>query len=72
MGRRNDVGSTPEARAIPDQVPKPNRLVVWGPGAVSVTDKVAERPPLADGVKVTPMVQLDPAVRVVEQVLEIL
>ena len=46
----------------PDSEPVPERLVVWGlEFASSVTVRVPDRVPTAMGVKVTEMVQAEPA-----------
>ena len=50
-------------------VPTPNKLNTCGPGALSVIVTIADRPPLAEGVKITLIVQLAPAASVVVQVL---
>jgi len=49
-------------------VPTPNKLNTCGPGALSVIVTIADRPPLAEGVKITLIVQLAPAARLVPQV----
>ena len=52
------------------EVPVPARLTDWGlPVALSVMASAAVRLPLADGVKVTLMVQLAPAARLDPQLL---
>ena len=49
-------------------VPVPERLTVWGlPLALSAMLSAAVRAPLADGVKVTLIVQLAPAATLVPQ-----
>jgi hypothetical protein len=51
-------------------VPVPERLTVWGlPLALSAMLSVAARAPLAEGVKVTLIVQLAPAATELPQVL---
>ena len=53
-----------------DEEPVPERLTVWGlPLALSATLSVAVRTPLAEGVKVTLIVQFAPAATEVPQVL---
>ena len=50
--------------------PVPARLAVWGlPEALSLTESVAVRVPEAVGVKVTSIVQLDPAATLEPQLL---
>ena len=52
------------------ETPEPVRLVVWGlPEALSVTVRVAVRVPVAVGLNVTLIVQLDAAATLVPQVL---
>ena len=54
----------------PVAVPVPVKLTAWGlPVALSTTVTRAARPPLADGVKVTAIVQLVPAVTELPHVL---
>ena len=51
-------------------VPVPERLTVWGlPVALSATLSVAARAPLAEGLKVTLIVQFAPAATELPQVL---
>ena len=60
----------PGERLTVDEVPVPERLTVWGlPMASSATLRVAARAPLAEGVKVTLMVQFAPAATELPQVL---
>ena len=67
----------PKARLVGERlttavvlVPVPERLTVWGlPAALSAMLSAAVRAPLADGVKVTLIVQLAPATTELPQVL---
>jgi hypothetical protein len=62
------VGERLTAAAV--LVPVPERLTVWGlPGALSAMLSVAVRAPLAEGVKVTLIVQLALAANELPQVL---
>ena len=71
------TGRLPKARLVGERlttaavlVPVPERLTVWGlPLALSAMLSAAVRAPLADGVKVTLIVQLAPATTELPQVL---
>src|ERR1700744_6520235 len=52
--------------------PTPNKLNTCGPGSLSVTVTSAERPPVAEGVKVMVIVQLEPAASVLVHVFVVL
>ena len=60
------AGDSPAAAAIP----LPLRVTVWGlPLALSVTDRIPLRVPVAAGVKLTLILQLAPAAKLPPQLL---
>ncbi len=65
-----EAGERLTSGPVVEDVPVPLRVVVWGlPVALSATLKVALKVPVAEGVKVTLIVQLAAAARLVPQVL---